>query len=74
MYLQCIKIAFLGASIDESPNEHILSTEADYLSRTPSCNFFWMRKQISTGRGGALVESIAFNRRVVGSTPTLAAT
>ena len=25
-------------------------------------------------RGGALVESIAFNRRVVGSTPALAAT
>ena len=25
------------------------------------------------GHGGALVESIAFNRRVVGSTPTLAA-
>ena len=24
------------------------------------------------GRGGALVESIAFNRRVVGSTPALA--
>jgi len=25
------------------------------------------------GRGGALVESIAFNRRVVGPTPALAA-
>jgi len=25
------------------------------------------------GHGGALVESIAFNRRVVGSTPALAA-
>ena len=28
----------------------------------------------SVGRGGALVESIAFNRRVVGSTPALAVT
>jgi len=26
------------------------------------------------GRGGALVESIVFNRRVVGSTPAIAAT
>ena len=26
------------------------------------------------GRGGALVEAITFNRRVVGSTPALAAT
>ena len=26
------------------------------------------------GRGGALVETMTFNRRVVGSTPTLAAT
>ena len=29
---------------------------------------------VIVGRGGALVESIAFNRRVVGSTPALAAT
>ena len=28
---------------------------------------------ILVGHGGALVESIAFNRRVVGSTPALAA-
>ena len=28
----------------------------------------------SVGRGGALVESMTFNRRVVGSTPALAAT
>ena len=28
---------------------------------------------LSVGHGGALVESIAFNRRVVGSTPALAA-
>jgi len=26
------------------------------------------------GRGGALVEAMTFNRRVMGSTPTLAAT
>ena len=32
-----------------------------------------MRKTIMVGHGGALVESIAFNRRVVGSTPALAA-
>ena len=30
-------------------------------------------ESISVGHGGALVESIAFNRRVVGSTPALAA-
>jgi len=29
---------------------------------------------ISVGRGGALVETMTFNRRVVGSTPALAAT
>jgi len=29
---------------------------------------------IQVGRGGALVEAITFNRRVVGSTPALAAT
>ena len=28
---------------------------------------------LGMGHGGALVESIAFNRRVVGSTPALAA-
>ena len=33
-----------------------------------------MRSQSIVGYGGALVESIAFNRRVVGSTPALAAT
>ena len=31
-------------------------------------------KYTTVGRGGALVESIDFNRRVVGSTPSLAAT
>jgi len=30
--------------------------------------------QCSVGRDGALVESITFNRRVVGSTPALAVT
>ena len=29
---------------------------------------------ISVGRGGALVETMTFNQRVVGSTPALAAT
>ena len=32
----------------------------------------WVERKI-VGHGGALVESIAFNRRVVGSTPALAA-
>ena len=31
------------------------------------------RPETIVGHGGALVESIAFNRRVVGSTPALAA-
>ena len=31
------------------------------------------RPNANVGHGGALVESIAFNRRVVGSTPALAA-
>src|SRR6218665_398790 len=31
------------------------------------------RQSLAVGHGGALVESIAFNRRVVGSTPALAA-
>ena len=33
----------------------------------------YMYVDITVGHGGALVESIAFNRRVVGSTPSLAA-
>ena len=32
------------------------------------------RQRQTVGRGGALVEAITFNRRVVGSTPDLAAT
>ena len=30
--------------------------------------------EVEVGRGGALVETMTFNRKVVGSTPTLAAT
>ena len=33
----------------------------------------WWCSGTSVGRGGALVETMTFNRRVVGSTPALAA-
>ena len=33
-----------------------------------------VKTAIVVGRGGALVETMSFNRRVVGSTPALAAT
>ena len=34
---------------------------------------YFLRYQCATGHGGALVEAITLNRRVVGSTPALAA-
>ena len=37
-------------------------------------NITWLNNNNRLGHGGALVESIAFNRRVVGSTLALAAT
>ena len=37
------------------------------------CGTWWALVVPWVGHGGALVESIAFNRRVVGSTPALAA-
>ena len=39
----------------------------------PAMPLFWI-SVIFVGRDGALVESITFNRRVVGSTPALAVT
>ena len=47
-----------------------ISTLADYLTYYAA---FWVTNIGLVGHGGALVESIAFNRRVVGSTPALAA-
>ena len=59
-----------------------------YIEKTLKENLFWFMASLilvcisiramwdvmaPVGRDGALVESIAFNRRVVGSTPALAA-
>ena len=47
-------------------------TKEILLTTTDQCQDGWSHLAI-VGHGGALVESIAFNQRVVGSTPALAA-
>ena len=41
--------------------------------RLKSCSVKEYQLNVGVGRGGAFVETITFNRRVVGSTPALAA-
>ena len=48
--------------------------ESDGKLHNPDLPFDDIMRHHVVGRGGALVEAITFNRRVVGSTPALAAT
>ena len=68
--------------IDQMCRDDVTLLACDLLSGDILCatllmdnifNYNYLHYLEYVGHGGALVESIAFNRRVVGSTPALAA-
>src|SRR6218665_3127054 len=58
------------ASVNKRCNTVGATAEQCYMQSTSAVLIF----KCTVGRGGALVETMTFNRRVVGSTPALAAT
>jgi len=53
---------------------HLLENPKEIEERSVERNQLFVHPVEREGRGGSLVETITFNRRVVGSNPALAAT